>query len=109
MAFLTKSFVYTAIRSSFAPAISGSTLASARKAVSGPFSGNHGTCGLESGARTGAATGAGGATSARACTSGRSSGYCLQLVVGKGSDRQATDAFISREGEMRLAAAHPAR
>jgi len=46
-----------------------------------------------------------GATAARKCSSDRSQGYCLQLVVGRGSDRQSSDAFISRSGEMRLAAA----
>jgi hypothetical protein len=40
LAFLTKSLVYTAARSSLALAMSASTLASARKAVSGPLSGN---------------------------------------------------------------------
>jgi hypothetical protein len=46
-----------------------------------------------------------GATAARKCASDRSQGYCLQLVVGRGADLQASDAFISRSGEMRLAAA----
>jgi hypothetical protein len=50
-----------------------------------------------------------GASGARKCSSDGAQGYCLQLVVGKGSDRRSTDAFISRDGEMRLAAARPAR
>jgi hypothetical protein len=46
-----------------------------------------------------------GATAARKCTSDRAQGYCLQLMVGRGKERQASDAFISRNGEMHLAAA----
>jgi hypothetical protein len=46
-----------------------------------------------------------GATAAHKCSSDRSQGYCLKLVVGRGTERQSSDAFISRSGEMRLAAA----
>jgi hypothetical protein len=46
-----------------------------------------------------------GATAAQKCSSDRLQGYCLKLVVGRGADRQSSDAFISRSGEMRLAAA----
>lgn len=50
-----------------------------------------------------------GASAARGCESHGAQGYCLQFVVGKGADRRSTDAFISRNGEMRLAAARITR
>lgn len=45
------------------------------------------------------------ASAPRKCTSERSQGYCMKLTVGRGADRQSSEAFISRSGEMRLAAA----